>query len=131
MNELSGLEPPPSPLNASLHRPTIISVAANRDQNEGNKEEKKSRSPSAAQRKPSPAVCVSVLNIKRGPDDLSLCLSSSDTSSLGVTSPMKRLICSQRGLLPAEELRRKHSAVYEAIVPETGQRRGDRGSHNV
>ena len=95
------------------------------------RETKRRRKADLRLRKPSPAVCVSVLNIKRGPDDLSLCLSSSDTSSLGVTSPMKRLICSQRGLLPAEELRRKHSAVYEAIVPETGQRRGDRGSHNV
>lgn len=55
---------------------------------------------SRAQRKPSPAVCSSVLNIKWRPDDLSLCLSSSDTSSLGVTPPMKRLICSQQGLLP-------------------------------
>lgn len=50
------------------------------------------------------------MNIKRQPDDLSLCLSSSDTSSLGLTSPMKRLICSQQGwwwwwCAPNEELR--------------------------
>lgn len=72
-------------------------MAASRDQN---KEQRTWTSQSAAQRKPSPAVCLSVVNIKWRPDDLSLCLSSSDTSSLGVTSPMKRLICSQRGLLP-------------------------------
>lgn len=62
---------------------------------------------SRAQRKPSPAVCSSVLNIKWRPDDLSLCLSSSDTSSLGVTPPMKGLICSQQGLLPVKSGERR------------------------